>query len=179
MPENDYASQKDSKNDKKGSKKKNDKQRLLYKCTDKCVLLDDSEIDQLTGLLEEAAKCPDDAAENWMRVFVMKHVECSNYKIYDDATGAVLDPERMYLFACQARNHPLDCYAVGVGRCRATEVTVRKAMVHYENMRKLHRILTEAVKAHRLLADLDAAIALRDLNYLSKLIRIQLGKPPS
>ena len=163
----------------KKSKRGDENQKQLYECSSNCILLDESEISQIVDLLEEATKCPDENAQDWIRVFVSRHVECSNYGAYDTEERIQLDPNRLYLFPCSARNHPVGCYSAGDGRCKSTEVTIRKAMVHYENMRKLHKILNEAVKVHRLLADLDAAVEVADLEYISKLLRIKLCKPPS
>ena len=142
------------------------------------VFLNSGELASLTSLLEEAAASSDDKSEDWMRGFVMKHTRCSLYNSFEESTRATLDPERVYLFPCIHRNHLKECYTAGDGSCTSTEVTLRKAVVHYENMRKVHSMLLEATKAHKLLADLDAASVLEDLEYLSKLVRVRLGKPP-
>ncbi len=164
--------------EKKLTKKESDEQRMLFTCTDKCTLLDDDEIGSLVDLLERVAACPNEKSEDEMRKIVIKHTRCSVYNSSDSTAITALGPERVYSFPCVHRNHPEECYVSGDKRCTSTEVTLRKAIVHYENMRRLHSILQEATKAHKLLADIDIATVIDDLQYLSKLVRIDLGKPP-
>ena len=160
----------DDTNDKRTDNKKNEDERMLFTCTDNCIHLTEDELGRLIDLLEKAASCPSEKAEDWMREFVETHTKCS--------VSLPSGRNDIYMFPCVQRNHPGECYVVGEAGCTSSEVLLRKGIVHYENLRKLHSILQEATKAHKLLADIDAATVLDDLQYLAKLVRIKLGSPP-
>ena len=51
---------------------------------------------------------------------------------------------------------------------------MRKFMVHYANPRKFHSIISKAITAHKLMCDIDASSILGDVEYLSKLVKIEL-----
>ena len=51
---------------------------------------------------------------------------------------------------------------------------MRKFMVHYANPRKFYSIISKAITAHKLMCDIDASSITGDVEYLSKLVKIEL-----
>ena len=47
-------------------------------------------------------------------------------------------------------------------------------MVHYSNPRKFYNLISRAIIAHKLMSDIDAATIMCDVEYLSKLVKINL-----
>ena len=100
---------------------------------------------------------------------------------YSEDARNDLNPSRMYMFPVKQRNHPEECYIPLLNKsypteyreCMSYEVLVRKAMVHYENGRKFHHIMSKAMNAHKMLCDIDTSTVLGDVEYLSKLVKIK------
>lgn len=88
----------------------------------------------------------------------------------------------MYMYPVKHRNHPVGCYIPPESEdgseqhnlCLSHELTMRKFMVHYANPQKLWSIVRKAITAHKLMCDIDAASMIGDVEYLSKLVKINL-----
>ena len=86
------------------------------------------------------------------------------------------------MFPVVRRNHPRECYMplsnkeypVEYKSCTSSEVLVRKTMVHWENGRKVHDLISKAWTIHKILCDIDACTVLGDAEYLSKLVKMKL-----
>ena len=141
-----------------------------YNCTAECIKFTPDEVEQFMLLLATCAESPREKSADWMRQFIIKHTSCT----FEETENG----HNIYEMPCEKRNHPKECYVKGSG-CVATEMLIRKGMVHYENVRKVHNILVDAARSHKILADLDAATVVGDLEYLAKLVRVQLSKAPS
>ena len=143
-------------------------------------MLESEEIEQFSTFICKKAvlECSD------IRKQISLYLQCSKYKEYCDEDANDLNPQRLYQFPVRHRNHPKECYLPSRNnednssiKCTSSEVLLRKAMVHYQNARKMHNLFIEGAKAHRLLCDIDASAILGDIEYLSKIIKIRLQKP--
>ena len=153
---------------------------ITYKCNENCILPNTNEdLKILRKLFDECAKLSDLNPGEFRR-FLRKFQWCTKWHEYPDRERNDLDPNRMYLYPVKLRNHPLKCYlpdhthSMDETICRSQEITMRKFMVHYANPRKFHSIITKAITAHKLLCDIDSSSILGDVEYLSKLVKIEL-----
>ena len=153
---------------------------ITYKCNKNCILPNTNEdLRNLRKLFDECAKLSDFKPGEFRR-FLRKFQWCTKWHEYPERERNDLDPNRMYLYPVKLRNHPLKCYlpdhthSMDETICRSQEITMRKFMVHYANPRKFHSIITKAITAHKLLCDIDSSSILGDVEYLSKLVKIEL-----
>ena len=155
---------------------------ITYKCKENCILPNANEdLRNLRKLFDECAKLSDLSPGEFRR-FLRKFQWCTKWQEYPERERNDLNPNRMYLYPVKLRNHPLKCYlpahsvndTVQDIKCRSQEITMRKFMVHYANPRKFHSIITKAITAHKLLCDIDSSSILGDVEYLSKLVKIEL-----
>ena len=153
---------------------------ITYKCNENCILPNTNEdLRNLRKLFDECAKLSDVSPGEFRR-FLRKFQWCTKWHEYPEREKNDLNPNRMYLYPVKLRNHPLKCYlpdhthSMNETICRSQETTMRKFMVHYANPRKFHSIITKAITAHKLLCDIDSSSILGDVEYLSKLVKIEL-----
>ena len=157
---------------------------ITYRCKENCILPNSKEdLKNLKNLFGECAKLSD-ASPGEFRRFLRKFQWCTKWHEYPERTRNDLNPNRMYLYPVKLRNHPPKCYlpvyshceedTVQNSTCRSQEITMRKFMVHYANPRKFHSIISKAITAHKLMCDIDASSILGDVEYLSKLVKIEL-----
>ena len=155
---------------------------ITYRCKENCILPNTKEdLMNLKKLFGECAKLSD-ASPGEFRRFLRKFQWCTKWHEYPERARKDLDPNRMYLYPVKLRNHPPKCYlpahseddTVQDATCRSQEITMRKFMVHYANPRKFHSIISKAITAHKLMCDIDASSILGDVEYLSKLVKIEL-----
>ena len=155
---------------------------ITYQCKDNCILPNTKEdLVNLKQLFSDCAKLSD-ASPGEFRRFLRKFQWCTKWHEYPERARNDLDPNRMYLYPVKLRNHPQKCYlpahsedSTGQNtKCRSQEITMRKFMVHYANPRKFHSIISKAIAAHKLMCDIDASSILGDVEYLSKLVKIEL-----
>ena len=155
---------------------------ITYRCQDNCILPNAKEdLMNLKKLFGECVKLSD-ASPGEFRRFLRKFQWCSKWHEYPERERNDLDPNRMYLYPVKLRNHPPKCYLAAHSEddtvqditCRSQEITMRKFMVHYANPRKFHSIISKAITAHKLMCDIDASTILGDVEYLSKLVKIEL-----
>ena len=157
---------------------------ITYRCQDNCILPNAKEdLINLKKLFGECAKLSD-ASPGEFRRFLRKFQWCTKWHQYPERERNDLDPNRMYLYPVKLRNHPRKCYLPAHSHseddtvqnitCRSQETTMRKFMVHYANPRKFHSIISKAITAHKLMCDIDASSILGDVEYLSKLVKIEL-----
>ena len=83
-----------------------------------------------------------------------------------------------FLQTVEKRNHPVGCYS-GENLCPSDLVVLRKLYPHYANVRKLYQILNELKNIHEMIADLDAAVACGDFEYIRKLLAFKPPEKPS
>ena len=150
---------------------------ITYKCNENCILPNTNEdLRNLRKLFDECAKLSPGEFRRFLRKFQL----CTKWHEYPERERNDLNPNRMYLYPVKLRNHPLKCYlpdhtySMNETICRSQEITMRKFMVHYANPRKFHSIITKAITAHKLLCDIDSSSILGDVEYLSKLVKIEL-----
>ena len=177
----DYEKQKEQLSKRLKNAAASNKQELYFECSENCILLDSKEVEQFSFFIHKTAlmECSD------IRKHISEYLQCSKYKNYSTKEADDLNPERLYQLPVSHRNHPKECYIPSKDNegencyemCASTEVLMRKAMVHYQNARKMHGLFIEGAKAHKMLCDIDASTILADIDYLSKLIRIHLKKP--
>ena len=155
---------------------------ITYRCKENCILPNTKEdLSNLKNLFGECAKLSD-ASPGEFRKFLRKFQWCTKWHEYPESARNDLDPNRIYLYPVKLRNHPPKCYlpvhsedgTVHGTTCRSQEITMRKFMVHYANPRKFHSIISKAITAHKLMCDIDASSILGDVEYLSKLVKIEL-----
>ena len=167
----------------KDSNKKNPS-HIMYKCNDQCIISDNKEdLVKLRNLFEECAKLADSSPQEFRR-FLQKFQWCTKWQEYPESEKGDLNPLRMYLFPVKHRSHPEGCYIPPQGEdcpdplkksgCKSQEVTMRKFMVHYKNPRKFYSMICKALTAHKLMCDIDTATIIGDVQYLSKLVKINL-----
>ena len=155
---------------------------ITYRCKENCILPNaEEDLINLKTLFDECAKLSDGSPGEFRR-FLRKFQWCTKWHEYPERARNDLDPNRMYLYPVKLRNHPPKCYlpahseddTVQETTCRSQEITMRKFMVHYANPRKFHSIISKAITAHKLMCDIDASSILGDVEYLSKLVKIEL-----
>ena len=160
---------------------KNIPSHLVFKCNDRCIIPDKREdLVRLRSLFDECAKLGDKKTDEFRR-FLHKFQWCTKWHELADSEKNDLNPQRMYLFPVKHRNHPEICYIPPQGvsslphtKCKSHEVTMREFMVHYSNPRKFYNLISRAIIAHKLMSDIDAATIMCDVEYLSKLVKINL-----
>ena len=153
---------------------------ITYRCNESCILPNTKEdLRNLRKLFDECAKLSDYSPGEFRR-FLRKFQWCTKWHEYPERERNDLNPNRMYLYPVKLRNHPLKCYLPDHTHsedetiCRSLEITMRKFMVHYANPRKFHSIISKAITAHKLMCDIDASSIMGDVEYLSKLVKIEL-----
>ena len=157
---------------------------ITYQCKENCILPNTKE--DLMNLKQLFSDCANlsDASPGEFRRFLRKFQWCTKWHEYPERERNDLDPNRMYLYPVKLRNHPPKCYLPDYSenstvqsqnsKCRSQEITMRKFMVHYANPRKFHSIISKAITAHKLMCDIDSSSILGDVEYLSKLVKIEL-----
>ena len=157
---------------------------ITYKCNESCILPKNKEdLLKLKNLFDECAKLSN-ASPGEFRRFLTKFQWCTKWHEYPEREKNDLNPNRMYLFPVKHRSHPRNCYfspetlSMGCSQqsttCKSQEIIMRKFMVHYANPRKFHNIISKAITAHKLMSDIDASSIMGDVEYLSKLVKIEL-----
>ena len=157
---------------------------VTYKCNANCILPKNKEdLIKLKNLFDECAKLSN-ASPGEFRRFLTKFQWCSKWHEYPEREKNDLNPNRMYLFPVKHRSHPRNCYfspetqSMNCSQlsttCKSQEIIMRKFMVHYANPRKFHSIISKAITAHKLMSDIDASSIMGDVEYLSKLVKIEL-----
>ena len=154
---------------------------ITYQCQENCILPNTKEdLMNLKKLFNDCANLSD-ASPGEFRRFLRKFQWCTKWHEYPKSERNDLDPNRMYLYPVKLRNHPPKCYSPAHSenstinsKCRSQEITMRKFMVHYANPRKFHSIISKAITAHKLMCDIDSSSILGDVEYLSKLVKIEL-----
>ena len=154
---------------------------ITYHCQENCILPNTKEdLMNLKKLFSDCANLSD-ASPGEFRRFLRKFQWCTKWHEYPESERKDLDPNRMYLYPVKLRNHPPKCYLPAHSenstintKCRSQEITMRKFMVHYANPRKFHSIISKAITAHKLMCDIDSSSILGDVEYLSKLVKIEL-----
>ena len=167
--------------DKKSEKKV--PSHLVYRCNDRCVIPDKREdLIKLRNLFENCSQLSE-SNSNEFRKFLQKFQWCTKWHEFADSEKNDINPLRLYLFPVKHRNHPETCYIPPQGnanassehtKCKSQEVTLREFMVHYTNPRKFYSLISKAIVAHKLMCDIDAATIIGDVEYLSKLVKINL-----
>ena len=167
------------------AKKSNNKNpsHLIYKCNDGCIIPDTNEdLTKLSTLFDECRNLSESNTSGF-RKYLENFQLCTKWEEYDDSVKRDLNPNRMYLFPVTHKNHPETCYHTCDGnddskvkhtKCASQEVTLRKFMVHYTNPRKFYTLISNAIVTHKLMCDIDAATILGDVEYLSKLVKINI-----
>ena len=166
--------------------KKSDKNvpsHLIYRCNDRCIIPDKKEdLLKLRKLFENCSQLSE-SNSNEFRRFLQKFQWCTKWHEFTDSEKNDLNPMRLYLFPVKHRNHPEVCYIPPPGnynsglehsKCKSQEVTLREFMVHYTNPRKFYSLISNAIVADKLMCDIDAATVMGDVEYLSKLVKINL-----
>ena len=157
---------------------------ITYKCNESCILPKNKEdLLKLKNLFDECAKLSNTSPGEFRR-FLTKFQWCTKWHEYPEREKNDLNPNRMYLFPVKHRSHPKNCYfspetlsmdcSQQSTTCKSQEIIMRKFMVHYANPRKFHSIISKAITAHKLMSDIDASSIMGDVEYLSKLVKIEL-----
>ena len=156
---------------------------LIYRCNEKCIIPDNGEdLKKLRNLFDHCSKLSE-SNTNEFRRFLQKFQWCTKWHELADSEKNDLNPLRLYLFPVQHRNHPEVCYIPHQGnansslehsKCKSQEVTLREFMVHYTNPRKFYSLISKAIVADKLMCDIDAATIMGDVEYLSKLVKINI-----
>ena len=156
---------------------------LIYRCNDKCIIPDKEEdLRELRNLFDHCSKLSE-SNTNEFRRFLQKFQWCTKWHELADSEKIDLNPLRLYLFPVKHRNHPEVCYIPPQGnansslehsKCKSQEVTLREFMVHYTNPRKFYSLISKAIVADKLMCDIDAATIMGDVEYLSKLVKINI-----
>ena len=163
---------------------KNSPSHITYKCNENCIIPKNKEdLIKLKNLFDECAKLSN-ASPGEFRRFLTKFQWCTKWHEYPEREKNDLNPNRMYLFPVKHRSHPRKCYFFHENQskdcsqqsttCKSQEIIMRKFMVHYANPRKFHSIISKAITAHKLMSDIDASSIMGDVEYLSKLVKIEL-----
>ena len=181
IPYNYEAVKQKFEEDKKSEKKV--PSHLVYRCNDQCVIPDKREdLVKLRNLFENCSQLSD-SNTNEFRKFLQKFQWCTKWHEFADSEKNDINPLRLYLFPVKHRNHPETCYIPPQGnanaslehtKCKSQEVTLREFMVHYTNPRKFYSLISKAIVADKLMCDIDAATIMGDVEYLSKLVKINL-----
>ena len=156
---------------------------LIYRCNDKCIIPDNGEdLRKLRNLFDLCSELSE-SNTNEFRRFIQKFQWCTKWHELADSEKDDLNPLRLYLFPVKHRNHPEICYippqdnansSLKHSKCKSQEVTLREFMVHYTNPRKFYSLISKAIVADKLLCDIDAATIMGDVEYLSKLVKINI-----
>ena len=156
---------------------------LIYRCNDKCKIPDnEEELRKLKNLFNHCSELSE-SNTNEFRRFLQKFQWCTKWHEFADSEKNDLNPLRLYLFPVKHRNHPEVCYIPPQGnansslehsKCKSQEVTLREFMVHYTNPRKFYSLISKAIVADKLMCDIDAATIMGDVEYLSKLVKINI-----
>ena len=156
---------------------------LIYRCNDKCIIPDNGEdLRKLRNLFDLCSELSE-SNTNEFRRFIQKFQWCTKWHELADSEKNDLNPLRLYLFPVKHRNHPEVCYippqdnansSLEHSKCKSQEVTLREFMVHYTNPRKFYSLISKAIVADKLLCDIDAATIMGDVEYLSKLVKINI-----
>ena len=162
---------------------KNVPSHLIYRCNDRCIIPDKKEdLLKLRKIFENCSQLSE-SNSNEFRKFLQKFQWCTKWHEFTDSEKNDLNPMRLYLFPVKHRNHPEVCYIPPSGaansslehsKCKSQEVTLREFMVHYTNPRKFYSLISNAIVADKLMCDIDAATIMGDVEYLSKLVKINL-----
>ena len=162
---------------------KNVPSHLIYRCNDRCIIPDKKEdLLKLRKIFENCSQLSE-SNSNEFRKFLQKFQWCTKWHEFTDSEKNDLNPMRLYLFPVKHRNHPEVCYIPPSGaansnlehsKCKSQEVTMREFMVHYTNPRKFYSLISNAIVADKLMCDIDAATIMGDVEYLSKLVKINL-----
>ena len=181
IPYNYEAVKQKFEEDKKSEKKV--PSHLVYRCNDRCVIPDKREdLIKLRNLFENCSQLSE-SNSNEFREFLQKFQWCTKWHEFADSEKNDINPLRLYLFPVKHRNHPEICYIPPQGnanaslehtKCKSQEVTLREFMVHYTNPRKFYSLISKAIVADKLMCDIDAATIMGDVEYLSKLVKINL-----
>ena len=144
------------------SKPKSTDEFIPYPCNDDCITLTDDGKEAVRQLITYlSAIVSKDIREN-----VQYLIECSN-----------LNLDKPYQLIVSKRNHPEACY-IQQTRCPSGEVFIRHTAPHSTTFRKILKLFVFMKQSHLFIADLDAACALKDLEYLVKLVSIKVPKSP-
>ena len=155
---------------------------ISYTCDENCILPDaKEELTELMKLFDDCAKLCDSSPGEF-RKYLSKFQWCTKWHEYPESEKSDLNPMRMYLYPVKHRNHPKNCYipsqsndcSLQNSTCKSQEIIMRKFMVHYANPRKFYGIISKAITAHKLMCDIDASSIMGDVEYLSKLVKIEL-----
>ena len=156
---------------------------LIFRCNDNCIIPENGEdIRKLRNLFAHCSELGE-SNTNEFRRFLQKFQWCTKWHEFEDSEKNDLNPLRLYLFPVKHRNHPEVCYIPLQGsaesslkhsKCRSQEVTLREFMVHYTNPRKFYSLISKAIIADKLMCDIDAATIMGDVEYLSKLVKINI-----
>ena len=156
---------------------------LIYRCNDKCIIPDNREdLEKLRNLFDHCSELSE-SNTNEFRRFLQKFQWCTKWHEFADSEKNDLNPLRLYLFPVKHRNHPEVCYippqdnansSLEHSKCKSQEVTLREFMVHYANPRKFYSLISKAIVADKLMCDIDAATIMGDVEYLSKLVKINI-----
>ena len=156
---------------------------LIYRCNDNCVIPENGEdIRKLRNLFAHCSELSE-SNTNEFRRFLQKFQWCTKWHEFADPEKNDLNPLRLYLFPVKHRNHPEVCYIPPQGnansslkhsKCKSQEVILREFMVHYTNPRKFYSLISKAIVADKLMCDIDAATIMGDVEYLSKLVKINI-----
>ena len=156
---------------------------LIYRCNDRCIVPDEKEdLLKLRRLFENCSQLSE-SNSNEFRKFLQKFQWCTKWHEFTESEKNDLNPMRLYQFPVKHRNHPEVCYIPPPGnassslehsKCKSQEVTLREFMVHYTNPRKFYSLISNAIVADKLMCDIDAATIMGDVEYLSKLVKINL-----
>ena len=156
---------------------------LIYRCNDNCIIPENGEdIRKLRNLFAHCSELGE-SNTNEFRRFLQKFQWCTKWHEFEDSEKNDLNPLRLYLFPVKHRNHPEVCYippqenansSLEHSKCRSQEVTLREFMVHYTNPRKFYSLISKAITADKLMCDIDAATIMGDVEYLSKLVKMNI-----
>ena len=125
-----------------------------YFCDEYCNFASANEMHNLKSCLERCSKTDYKS----FRELIKKFDFCAN------------EPNQnvLYRLSKSPRNHPNECYLHNAD-CKSEFVHMRKLGVHSSNVRKFYEKLDMIRKAHNVLCDLDTALVLKDIDYLTKL----------
>ena len=127
-----------------------------YSCDENCNIVSASEMHTLKSCLEKCSKTDYKS----FRELIEKFDFCENEP----------NQNALYRLSKSPRNHPNECYLENAD-CKSEFVLMRKLGVHSSNVRKFYEKINLIRKAHNVLSDLDAALVLKDIDYLIKIIK--------
>ena len=151
---------------------------IWYACTKQCIPATRNDLLSMQKTFNEVSTLE----PTEFRRFITRYQLCTKRVGYEETIARDLDPKRPYLFPVQHRNHPVECYVPlegkaypdGHSQCKSQEVLMRRLQVHHEHARKFHSIMSKAITAHKLMCDIDASSLAGDVEYLAKLVKINL-----